>query len=176
VLILQINIVIQFPRKFLLIAIYKKLWQVNHAFYCYKYWKLTNQNRCYIFGCIILIILKVKKKQQQNVGKNKQYKHKAFRQIGWMWKKVFSILSLFQIRWVVESANARIQNFKWLDRVLPTNQVPFIGDYVRIVCAISNRYFPALGRTVNEDDDIQLAREMQQKSTEVLQLCPFLGH
>jgi len=32
--------------------------------------------------------------------------------------------------------------------VIPTNQVPFIGDYVRIVCAISNRYFPALGRTV----------------------------
>jgi hypothetical protein len=91
-------------------------------------------------------------------------------------KKVFSMLSLFQIRWVVESANARIKNFKWLDRVLPTNQVPFIGDYVRIVCAISNRYFPALGRTVNEDDDIQLAREMQQKSTEVLQLCPFFAH
>jgi hypothetical protein len=61
-------------------------------------------------------------------------------------------------------------------RVIPTNQVPFIGDYVRIVCAISNRYFPALGRTVNEDDDIQLAREMQQKSTEVLQLCPFFAH
>ena len=55
-------------------------------------------------------------------------------------------------------------------------QVPFIGDYVRIVCAISNRYFPALGRTVNEDDGIQLAREMQQKSTEVLQLCPFFAH
>ena len=53
-------------------------------------------------------------------------------------------------------------------RVIPTNQVPFIGDYVRIVCAISNRYFPALGRTVNVDDDIQLAREMQQKSTAVL--------
>jgi hypothetical protein len=61
-------------------------------------------------------------------------------------------------------------------RVIQTNQVPFIGDYVRIVCAISNRYFPALGRTVNEDDDIQLAREMQQKSTEVLQLCPFFAH
>ena len=61
-------------------------------------------------------------------------------------------------------------------RVIPTNQVPFIGDYVRIVCAISNRYFPVLGRTINEDDDIQLAREMQQKSTEVLQLCPFFAH
>ena len=61
-------------------------------------------------------------------------------------------------------------------RVIPTNQVLFIGDCVRIVCAISNRYFPALGRTVNEDDDIQLAREMQQKSTEVLQLCPFFAH
>jgi hypothetical protein len=43
-------------------------------------------------------------------------------------KKIFSILSLFQIRWVVESAKARIKNFKWLDRVIPTNQVPFIGD------------------------------------------------
>jgi hypothetical protein len=71
-------------------------------------------------------------------------------------KKVFSVLSLFQIRWVVESANARIKNFKWLDRVLPTDQVPFI---VRIACAISNRYCPALGRTVNEDDDIQLEKK-----------------
>jgi hypothetical protein len=58
-------------------------------------------------------------------------------------------------------------------RVIPTNQVPFIGDYVRIVCAISNRYFPALGRTVTVDDDMQLAREMQQKSTAVLYLCLF---
>jgi hypothetical protein len=47
---------------------------------------------------------------------------------------------------------------------------------VLLVCVISNRYFPALGRTVNEDDDIQLAREMQQKSTEILQLCPFFAH
>ena len=89
-------------------------------------------------------------------------------------KKVFSILSLFQMRWVVESENARIKNFKWLDRVLPTDQVPFIGDYVRIACAISNRYCPVLGRTVNEDDDIQLARQMQQKSKEVLQHFPCI--
>ena len=80
------------------------------------------------------------------------------------------------MRWVVELTNARIKNFKWLDRGLPIDQVPFIGDYVRIACAISNRYCPALGRTVNEDDDIQLARQMQQKSTEVLQLCPFFAH
>ena len=29
---------------------------------------------------------------------------------------------------------------------------------------------------VHKDDNIQLAREMQQKSTEVLQLCPFFAH
>lgn len=50
----------------------------------------------------------------------------------------------FQVRWVVESANARKKRWKYLDHVLPTNQVPFIGDYTRIVCAISNKFFPPL--------------------------------
>ncbi|CAC5380048.1 unnamed protein product [Mytilus coruscus] len=72
----------------------------------------------------------------------------------------------FQIRWVVESANARIKKFKYLDRVLPTNQVPFIGDYIRIVCAISNKYLPPLSKATNEDEDINLATQMKQKSRE----------
>lgn len=37
-----------------------------------------------------------------------------------------------QIRWVVESANARIKQWKYLSYILPSSQIPFIGDYVRI--------------------------------------------
>jgi len=51
---------------------------------------------------------------------------------------------VFQVRWVVESANARIKRWKYLNHVLPTNQIPYIGDYIRIVCAISNKYSPPL--------------------------------
>ena len=35
-------------------------------------------------------------------------------------------------------------NYLFKENVLPTNQVPFIGDYTRIVCAISNKFFPPL--------------------------------
>ncbi|XP_053405404.1 uncharacterized protein LOC128558951 [Mercenaria mercenaria] len=65
-----------------------------------------------------------------------------------------------KVRWVVESANARIKRWKYLDHVLPTTQVPFIGDFVRIVCAISNKYFPPLSATKNNDDDTALGRKM----------------
>ncbi|CAC5369412.1 unnamed protein product [Mytilus coruscus] len=79
-----------------------------------------------------------------------------------------------KIRWVVESANARIKNFKYLDRVLPTNQVPFIGDYIRIVCAISNKYLPPLRKATNEDEDINLATQMKQKSREINTLKAYV--
>ncbi|XP_062589596.1 uncharacterized protein LOC134251226 isoform X2 [Saccostrea cucullata] len=49
-----------------------------------------------------------------------------------------------KIRWVVESANARIKRWKFFDRILPSSQVPFISDYIKIVCGISNKYFPPL--------------------------------
>ena len=76
-----------------------------------------------------------------------------------------NVKSRLQIRWVVESANARIKRFKYLERVLPTNQIPFIGDYIRIVCALSNRYFPPLNRTTASDAD--LAQTMKQRCNEV---------
>ncbi|XP_052696026.1 uncharacterized protein LOC128174533 [Crassostrea angulata] len=68
-----------------------------------------------------------------------------------------------KIRWVVEAANARIKRWKYLAHVLPTNQVPFIGDYVRIVCALSNRYCKPLS-TGSEDEDMALACKMRKLS------------
>ncbi|WAR12349.1 LOW QUALITY PROTEIN: hypothetical protein MAR_026529 [Mya arenaria] len=64
------------------------------------------------------------------------------------------------IRWVVESANARLKRWKYLDRVLPNSQVPFIGDYVKIKCAVCNKYLPPLSSST--DDDERQAQQMLQ--------------
>ncbi|XP_055997806.1 uncharacterized protein LOC125683246 [Ostrea edulis] len=57
-----------------------------------------------------------------------------------------------KVRWVVESSNARIKRWRYLDKTLPTNQIPFIGDYVKIVCALSNRFSPPLNKSTEEDE------------------------
>jgi hypothetical protein len=72
----------------------------------------------------------------------------------------FSFFVSFQIRWVVESANMRIKRFKYLDNVMPNSQIPFIGDCVRFVCFISNKYFPPLSSTDQSESDIAMAAKM----------------
>ncbi|CAC5378408.1 unnamed protein product [Mytilus coruscus] len=53
-------------------------------------------------------------------------------------------------------------------------KVPFIGDYIRIVCAISNKYLPPLSKATNEDEDINLATQMKQKSREINTLKAYV--
>ena len=84
------------------------------------------------------------------------------------------LLMHLQVRWVVESANARIKRWKFLGRALPTNQVPFIRDYVRIVCAISNKFFPPLSSTVDRDADESEAAKMRHLSNSVNVLKEYL--
>ncbi|XP_053378556.1 uncharacterized protein LOC123541039 [Mercenaria mercenaria] len=79
-----------------------------------------------------------------------------------------------KIRWVVESANARIKAWKYLDHVLPTSQVPYIGDYVRIVCAVCNKYLPPLSLANLEESDIQLAAHMRHLSSQVNMLKTYV--
>ncbi|XP_076085751.1 uncharacterized protein LOC143056545 [Mytilus galloprovincialis] len=64
-----------------------------------------------------------------------------------------------KIRWVVESVNGRIKSWKYLDRVLPNSQIPFVSDYVNIACAIMNKYWPELNTGDSEQDE-QLASKM----------------
>ncbi|XP_062566452.1 uncharacterized protein LOC134228771 [Saccostrea cucullata] len=78
-----------------------------------------------------------------------------------------------KIRWVVEAANSRIKHWKYLAHTLPTNQVPYIGDYVRIVCAISNKYYKPLS-SGNLDDDIALAAKMRHLYTQINTLKTFV--
>lgn len=74
-----------------------------------------------------------------------------------------------KIRWVVESANARIKRWNFFDRVLPSSQVPFICDYIKIVCGISNKYFPPLSTGCTEEDSL-VAAKMQYLSRQINQL------
>ena len=65
----------------------------------------------------------------------------------------------------MESANARIKRWKYLDHILPNSQVPFIGDFVRIVCALSNKYLPALSQSLETDDaEAQHMRQLSSNS------------
>ena len=68
-----------------------------------------------------------------------------------------------KVRWVVESANGRIKTWKALDQVVPNTQIKWIGDYVKIVCAIINAFRPPL--TSNSNDDIALANKMKTLSS-----------
>ncbi|XP_056002877.1 uncharacterized protein LOC130049408 isoform X1 [Ostrea edulis] len=45
-----------------------------------------------------------------------------------------------KIRWVVESANARIKQWRYFGHILPSSQIPYIGDFVRIQVFYASSY------------------------------------
>ncbi|XP_060085720.1 uncharacterized protein LOC132565127 [Ylistrum balloti] len=59
-----------------------------------------------------------------------------------------------KIRWVVEAVNGRLKTWKYLDRVLPNSQIPYIGDIVRIVCAIFNKFGTPISTGDAEQDQL----------------------
>lgn len=74
------------------------------------------------------------------------------------------------MRWVVEAANARIKRFKYLDKILPSSQVPYIGDFVRIVCAVSNKYMKPINATKDSEEDILTANRMLDRVSKTNEL------
>ncbi|XP_056002470.1 uncharacterized protein LOC125653135 [Ostrea edulis] len=70
-----------------------------------------------------------------------------------------------KVRWVVEAANGRLKQWKYLEKTLPNTQIPFIGDYVRIVDALCNKYRPPLCNA--SDHDQSLAAKMLYLSKNV---------
>ncbi|XP_052792092.1 uncharacterized protein LOC128226248 [Mya arenaria] len=75
-----------------------------------------------------------------------------------------------KIRWVVESANGRLKNWKYLEisRVIPNSQIPYAGDYTRIVAAICNKYRSPLIAGNDEDDLLTAARLISMSRRENL--------
>uniref|UniRef100_A0A8W8ILX5 DDE Tnp4 domain-containing protein n=1 Tax=Magallana gigas TaxID=29159 RepID=A0A8W8ILX5_MAGGI len=70
-----------------------------------------------------------------------------------------------KIRWVVESVNARIKTWRYLARQLPNSQIPYVGEYVRIISALCNKYRPPLS-SGDEENDLQTAAKMRHLSTQ----------
>ena len=61
-------------------------------------------------------------------------------------------------RWVVESANCRIKKWKVLSNIMPNSQIPYVGDYVKIVCSLCNAFRPPL--VTSTDSDKVIAKHM----------------
>lgn len=59
-----------------------------------------------------------------------------------------------KVRWVVEACNGRLKQWQYLSKTLPNSQIPFIGDYVRIVAALCNKYRPPISRSSEEDEQV----------------------
>ncbi|XP_065939474.1 uncharacterized protein, partial [Magallana gigas] len=67
-----------------------------------------------------------------------------------------------KVRWVVESVNARIKQWKFFDKVVSNHYIPYIGDFLRIVCAIFNCYRPHLADM--DSTSKELAKKMLERS------------
>jgi len=59
-----------------------------------------------------------------------------------------------KIRWIVESVNGRIKQWKFLQNVVPNTQIPFIGEYVQLICALCNKYLTPLNGGDSEEDQL----------------------
>ncbi|CAF1222133.1 unnamed protein product [Didymodactylos carnosus] len=65
------------------------------------------------------------------------------------------------IRWIVEAANGRLKQFKYLDKIVPNSTLPYIFDYISIVAALINAFqAPCIQDTTN---DQYIAGEMLQR-------------
>ena len=60
-----------------------------------------------------------------------------------------------------------------MDKIQPSSQVPYIGDFVRIVCAVSNKYMKPINATKDSEEDLLTARrtlDRINKTNELQQL------
>ncbi|XP_048741615.2 uncharacterized protein LOC125655389 [Ostrea edulis] len=78
-----------------------------------------------------------------------------------------------KVRWVVESVNGRIKTWRYLGKTLPNSQIPCIGDYVRIVCSLCNKYRPPIN-SGTFDDDITIASTMTMLAKKTNELQQFV--
>ncbi|CAF1231138.1 unnamed protein product [Rotaria magnacalcarata] len=65
-------------------------------------------------------------------------------------------------RWVIESVNGKIKQWKFMTQIIQNSTIRFISDYLDIICALINKYqFPAV-------IDIENGREIAMNMREML--------
>lgn len=65
-----------------------------------------------------------------------------------------------KIRWVVESANGRVKQFRWFDKTIQNSTIPQIKDYFQIACSLINAFHRPL--VTQSPDDNQTVVAMLQ--------------
>lgn len=80
---------------------------------------------------------------------------------------------VLQLRWVVESVNGRLKTWSYLSRTIPNTKIPHIGDYVRIVSAICNKFRPDLSTGI-EEEDVAMAAKMRFLANGVNELKDYV--
>lgn len=81
----------------------------------------------------------------------------------WILKSCFQANSarlVTKIRWIVESVNGRLKQWRYLQNVVPNTQIPYIGEYVCLIVALCNKYRQPLNQG-NEDSDQILGAKMK---------------
>ncbi|GFT21659.1 DDE Tnp4 domain-containing protein [Trichonephila clavipes] len=75
------------------------------------------------------------------------------KQVQWSTDDANETLWVASIRWVFEAVNGQLKNWRALSNIIPNVQLPYIGDDVKIVCAILNAFHPARLNN-NENDNV----------------------
>ncbi|CAF3337681.1 unnamed protein product [Rotaria socialis] len=74
-----------------------------------------------------------------------------------------------KVRWVVEAANGRIKQFKFLANTVANSSLPHLEQYLSIVCSIINRYRPPIKTSSIQDTviaDQMISLRNQKKNFE----------
>ncbi|GFT54704.1 DDE Tnp4 domain-containing protein [Trichonephila clavipes] len=61
---------------------------------------------------------------------------------------------VISIRWVIEAVNGQHKKWRALNNIISNIQVPYIGNYVKIVFAILNAFHPARLNNIEGDNVI----------------------
>ncbi|CAF4607848.1 unnamed protein product [Rotaria socialis] len=76
-----------------------------------------------------------------------------------------------KVRWVVEAANGRIKQFKFLANTVANSSLPHLEQYLSIVCSIINRYRPPIKTSSIQDTviaDQMISLRNQKKNFEAV--------
>ena len=74
-----------------------------------------------------------------------------------------------KLRWVVESANARIKRFKWFSQTIQNSSLPSVPDFLAIVAALTNCFHVPMIAASPDDDNIVRRMNRLLKQSNVLQ-------
>ncbi|CAF1333229.1 unnamed protein product [Rotaria sp. Silwood1] len=59
-----------------------------------------------------------------------------------------------KVRWVVETANRRIKQFKYFANTIQNSSLIYLESDLSIVCALINRYQPPMATSKPEDSEV----------------------